>query len=70
VDSLGLTFTVLHDPEGAITTSYQTTGVPESFILDREGIIMEKISGPRSWDEPREVERVRAVLEGRAGSSF
>lgn len=68
VDSLGLTFTILHDPEGAITTAYQTTGVPESFIVDKDGIIVEKISGPRPWDEPREVEKIRSVLDGRDGS--
>lgn len=68
VDSLGLTFAILHDPEGAITAAYQTTGVPESFILDQDGIIVEKISGPRPWDEPREVEKIRALLEGESGS--
>lgn len=67
-DSLGLTFTILHDPSGAITTDYQTTGVPESFILDGDGIIVEKISGPRPWDEPEAVARVRSVLEGGEGS--
>ena len=68
VDSLGLTFSILHDPAGAITTDYQTTGVPESFILDRDGLIVEKISGPRPWDEPREVEKIRALLDGESGS--
>jgi peroxiredoxin len=68
VDSLGLTFSILHDPEGAITADYQTAGVPESFILDREGIIVEKISGPRPWDEPREVEKIRALLGEGSGT--
>lgn len=63
-DSLGLTFTILHDPAGAITTDYQTTGVPESFILDGQGVIVEKISGPRHWDDAQSVARVRSVLEG------
>ncbi len=65
-DSLGLTFTILHDPDGAITTDYQTRGVPESFVLDRKGMIVEKISGPRPWDEPRAVEMILAVLAGEA----
>jgi peroxiredoxin len=63
-DSLGLTFTILHDPSGEITTAYQSTGVPESFVLDRQGIIVERITGPRSWDDPQGIELIRSVLEG------
>ena len=65
-DSLGLTFTILHDPSGEITTTYQSTGVPESFVLNREGIIVEKVSGPRPWDGPQGLELIRSVLEGRS----
>jgi peroxiredoxin len=61
-DSLGLTFTILHDPEGEITTTYRTTGVPESFILDREGLIVQRITGPRPWDSPQSEELIRSVL--------
>jgi peroxiredoxin len=63
-DSLGLTFTILHDPEGEITTTYQAAGVPASFIVDQEGILVEKIAGPREWDSPSNVRRIRAVLAG------
>ena len=34
---LGLTFDILHDRSTRIQQIYQTTGVPESFLLDREG---------------------------------
>ena len=61
-DSLDLTFTILHDPSGAISTTYQTAGVPESFVLDREGIIVEKVSGPRDWGAQRSMDMIRAVL--------
>ncbi len=61
-DSLGLSFSILHDPAGQITTTFQTTGVPESFVIDREGIIVEKVSGPRDWDARRSVEMIRSVI--------
>ena len=61
-DSLGLTFAILHNPEGEISTTYQASGVPESFILDRDGRIAERIRGPRDWDEPRAVEMIQVVL--------
>jgi len=44
-----LSFPALTDTKGAIKSLYQTTGVPESFIIDKNGIIVEKIIGPRDW---------------------
>jgi len=47
-----LSFAALTDNEGAIKSLYQTTGVPETFIIDKDGIIVEKIIGPRDWATP------------------
>jgi len=44
-----LSFPVLLDTRGEIKNLYQTTGIPESFIVDKNGIILEKIIGPRDW---------------------
>jgi peroxiredoxin len=44
-----LSFPALTDTEGAVKDLYQATGVPESFIIDKDGIIVEKIIGPRNW---------------------
>lgn len=52
VEERGLTFTVLHDPSGTIERDYQTTGVPESFVIDRDGIIVKKVIGATEWDHP------------------
>jgi cytochrome c biogenesis protein CcmG/thiol:disulfide interchange protein DsbE len=62
-DSLGLTFTILHDPTGEISDTYRTTGVPESFILDREGVIRKKVTGPMAWDAPQNVQFINGLLE-------
>ncbi len=67
-DSLGFTFTILHDPSGDISTVYQTTGVPESFVLDREGTILRKITGPMAWDAPQNVRLIERLLSGGAGT--
>ncbi|MEJ2024673.1 MAG: TlpA disulfide reductase family protein, partial [Deltaproteobacteria bacterium] len=47
-----LTFPVLFDVKGSITTSYGTTGVPESFIVNKQGILVKKIIGPLNWSHP------------------
>jgi peroxiredoxin len=47
-----LSFPALTDSKGAIKSLYQTTGVPESFIIDKDGILVEKVIGPRNWAVP------------------
>ena len=47
-----LTFPALIDSEGAIKTVYGITGVPESFIIDQQGILIKKIVGPVNWATP------------------
>jgi peroxiredoxin len=47
-----LTFPALIDSAGTLRTSYRTTGIPESFIIDKDGILVEKIIGPRDWTRP------------------
>jgi len=46
---LNLSFPALMDPDGTVKTLFQTTGVPESFIINQEGILIEKVIGPRDW---------------------
>ncbi|MGH7704006.1 MAG: TlpA family protein disulfide reductase [Gemmatimonadales bacterium] len=60
---LGLTFDLLQDRSGRIQKAYQTTGVPESFLLDRDGIIIKRVIGAHDWNSPanrRLVERLLA----------
>jgi cytochrome c biogenesis protein CcmG/thiol:disulfide interchange protein DsbE len=52
VNERHLTFDVLHDRSGQIERLYQTTGWPESFVIDQEGVIVKWEIGPRDWDQP------------------
>ena len=61
-DSLGLTFQILTDPEGRIQRTYQTTGVPESFVVGRDGVIYRKLIGPTEWYRPEYVAFFRRLL--------
>jgi len=60
--SFGLTFPILHDPDGRIRTIYRTTGVPESFLIGRDGIIVRKISSSVEWDTPAWIAEVRRLI--------
>lgn len=62
-EEYGLTFPILHNPSGGIRQSYQTTGVPESFVVAKGGQIWKKIAGPTEWDLPVNQELIRRLLE-------
>ena len=62
----GLTFDILHDRSGGVERLYQTTGVPESFLLDRRGILVKRVIGAHDWSSPANrgtVERLLAQPE-------
>jgi peroxiredoxin len=58
-----LSFPALMNPGGTIKTLYQTTGVPESFIVNQEGILINKIIGPRDWAAPEIIGFFRDLLQ-------
>ncbi|HEY9384455.1 MAG TPA: TlpA disulfide reductase family protein [Gemmatimonadales bacterium] len=64
VDELGLTFEILHDASGDIQRIYQTTGVPESFLLDRNGVIVKKVIGEHPWASPSNQRIIADLLGG------
>jgi peroxiredoxin len=45
----GLTFPVLLDPDNKTYRLYGLTGVPETFIVDKSGVVIHKIIGPQNW---------------------
>jgi peroxiredoxin len=58
-----LSFPALIDTKGAIKNLYLTTGVPESFIIDKDGIIVEKVIGPRDWATPGAIRFFRNLIQ-------
>src|SRR5690349_22664981 len=46
-----LTFDVLHDPTKHIIDQYRTNGVPESFVIGRDGVIRRK-TYTQDWNSP------------------
>jgi cytochrome c biogenesis protein CcmG/thiol:disulfide interchange protein DsbE len=46
---LGLSFDILQDRSTKVQQIYQTTGVPESFLLNRQGVIVKRVIGAQDW---------------------
>ena len=61
--SLDLTFPILLNPAGDIQRTYQTTGVPETFLIGPDGKIYRKVSGGTEWDAPAYREQIQRLLE-------
>jgi thiol-disulfide isomerase/thioredoxin len=64
VRELGLSFEILHDKSGDIQRVYQTTGVPESFLLDKHGVIVTKRIGEHPWASPSNQRIIANLLGG------
>jgi peroxiredoxin len=63
VSERALTLPVLRDPGGRVAAGeYRTTGYPETFVLDREGRLLEHVVGPAEWDSPEKLAGLRLRL--------
>ena len=62
-EELGLTFDLLHDQSMEIQRIYQTTGVPESFLLDKNGIIVKRVIGWHDWSAPANRGLIERLLD-------
>ena len=69
VEQMGLTFPVLIDPEGVVPGRYGVTGYPETFIIDREGRVIQHTIGPAEWDTEQAYEFFTQLLETGLGTT-
>lgn len=46
IKEFGLTYPQLRDPDGAYADRLETTGVPESFLVDPDGRLVRRLRGP------------------------
>ncbi len=58
-----LTFAILHDEGGKVSHSIQTFMYPETYVVDSEGNLAEKIIGPRDWIAPRQIHSFLSLLD-------
>jgi len=63
VQYIGFTAPVLLDPENKAYKAYGLTGVPETYIVDKHGILREAIIGPMHWDSPEAAKMLAPYLQ-------
>ncbi len=62
-EEAGITFPVYHEPSWEIMDAYLLLGLPGTFLIDREGLIVRKWTGPFQPMEEEVQEDVRALLD-------
>ncbi len=62
VEHMHLSFPVLLDPERQVGDRYGVTGYPETFVIDRNGYVVEHVIGPRDWAAPGEIAALQALI--------
>jgi len=67
-DEVGMTFPVLLDPDRVASQAYQTYRFPESFLVDAQGVVVERYIGPKTWDHEAYKERIGRLIAGDPGA--
>ncbi len=63
VENLKLTFPILTDSWGQTDKRYKLMGVPETYIIDQNGVLREKVIGPRDWTRTESIETIVQLLQ-------
>lgn len=58
----GVSFETSMDPSADISASYGTFQIPETYLIDRNGKVLEKVISNQNWMDPEFLARVRKML--------
>jgi cytochrome c biogenesis protein CcmG, thiol:disulfide interchange protein DsbE len=61
VSDYHLSYPVALDPQRMLAARYGTFQFPETYIIDRNGRVAEKIVGPIDWQDPRIISFVKSL---------
>ncbi len=58
----GVTFPTSHDPAARVSDSYATYRYPETYIILRDGRVIEKIVGRKNWTDVNFIKSIQGLL--------
>jgi cytochrome c biogenesis protein CcmG, thiol:disulfide interchange protein DsbE len=56
LETYHINFLTVRDPRTQASALYGTTGLPETFIIDRSGVVRRKLVGPADWSSPEMID--------------
>ena len=62
LERAGVSFETARDPEADISADYGTFKWPETYVINRDGKVVDKFIGPRTWTDPAIMAAVRSHL--------
>ena len=58
------TFPILYDDKGVVQKLYGVYKFPESFIVGKDGKVVEKVIGPLDWSSPKTINYLKGLAKG------
>ena len=55
------------DPTAALAEALNVNGLPTSFIIDKQGRLVQRVEGPYEWDDPPIIKRFRELVNEAPG---
>ena len=62
-EAMGLSFPILHDSTYQVGLTYGARTLPMTYVIDRRGIIRQRVFGARDWNSPKARELMSELLE-------
>ena len=57
-----LSFEILHEGSGKIERDYQTSGIPETFLIGKDGVIRKRVIGAAQWNSEANLKLIQGLL--------
>jgi len=58
-----LSFPALLDTDGTVRRRYNVNNIPQTFIIDKEGVIVSKFIGSHDWSDEKEIQHFRDLVQ-------
>ena len=62
LDNFHINFDTARDPDATISSRYGTFEIPETYIIDSSGKVVEKIISNKDWTDPEFVAHIQKML--------
>ncbi len=63
VEKRGYTFKTLLDPKGKVASQYRIVSIPTTFIIDKDGKIIDKVIGAKDWSRDSVIQKFKRLIE-------
>ncbi len=61
--ALGFSFPVFDDKDSIAARDFGVTGVPETYLIDKKGILKQRVIGGADWNSPEAKSLITALLK-------